>query len=277
LAGNAGLNGGIWTALRMSELIGLRHEAAKRLFEQVDHVVAVSEWVRELLVRSGVPVEKLTLSRQGLPYIATQSGDGGPPAAPASAASRLRFAFLGRLDPVKGVEILIDALRGVPKLAVSLDIYAVVQGPSARDMEARLLRKAAGDPRVRFLPPMAASEVVERLRAYDALLVPSQWLETGPLVVYEAFAAGVPVIGSNLGGIAELVKDGENGILVEPHSVSAWTGAITRLVENPDLPVRLKSGRRPVRTMEHAAADMQTVYEKVRTRFQDPSACGNAR
>jgi len=130
-------------------------------------------------------------------------------------------------------------------------------------MEARLLRKAVPDPRVRFLPPMAANEVVERLRDYDALLVPSQWLETGPLVVYEAFAAGIPVIGSNLGGIAELVTNGDNGILVEPHSdVSAWTRAITRFVENPDLPVQLKSRRRPVRTMEDAAADMQTVYEK---------------
>ena len=263
LAGDAGLKGGVWTALRMSELIGLRHQAAKGLFEQVDHVVAVAEWVRELLVRSGVPAEKITLSRQGLPYLATQSGDGGPSTPAASAARRLQFAFLGRLDPVKGVEILIDALRRVPRLAVSLDIYAVVQGPSARDMEARLLRKAAPDPRLRFLPPMAANEVVERLRDYDALLVPSQWLETGPLVVYEAFAAGIPVIGSNLGGIAELVTNGDNGILVEPHSdVSAWTRAITRFVENPDLPVQLKSRRRPVRTMEDAAADMQTVYEK---------------
>jgi glycosyltransferase involved in cell wall biosynthesis len=252
----------------MSELIRLRHRAASGLFEQVDHIVAVCEWVRELLIRNGVPAEKVTLSRQGLPHLAAQSVDAGEPAPAASAGPRLQFAFLGRLDRVKGVDILIDALRRVPQLAISLDVYAVVQGPSARDMEARLRRKAAGDPRIRFLPPLPASEVVERLRVYDALLVPSQWLETGPLVVYEAFAAGIPAIGSNLGGIAELVKDGENGLLVEPHSVSSWTKAIAGFVENPDLLARLRSWRRPVRTMEHAAADMQTVYEKLSNRVK---------
>jgi len=266
-AGNAGLSGGIWTALRMSELIRLHHQATRALVEQVDHVVAVAEWVRELLIRNGVPAEKITLSRQGLPYPA-RSGDSGPSTRPASAAPRLQLAFLGRLDPVKGVEILIDALGSVPQLAVSLDIYAVVQGPSAGDMEARLLRKAAADPRIRFLPPLAAKDVVERLQAYDALLVPSQWLETGPLVVYEAFAAGIPVIGSNLGGIAELVKDGENGILVEGHSVSAWTRAIASLVESPDLLEGLQSGRGQVRTMESAAADMRNVYAALSNRVR---------
>ena len=54
---------------------------------------------------------------------------------------------------------------------------------------------------------------METIRKYDALVVPSVWLETGPLVVLEAFAAGVPVIGSRLGGIAEMVRDGVDGLL----------------------------------------------------------------
>jgi glycosyltransferase involved in cell wall biosynthesis len=67
---------------------------------------------------------------------------------------------------------------------------------------------------------------VETIRKYDALVVPSVWLETGPLVVLEAFAAGVPVIGSRLGGIAEMVRDGEDGLLFEAGCPSKLASAI---------------------------------------------------
>ena len=71
-----------------------------------------------------------------------------------------------------------------------------------------LRRIASNDHRVRFLDAIPLGEIVSVLAQYDILVVPSQWLETGPLVVYEAFSAGIPVLGSRLGGIAELVRDG---------------------------------------------------------------------
>ena len=69
--------------------------------------------------------------------------------------------------------------------------------------------------RIRWLEPVKPEKVVETIGKYDALVVPSVCLETGPLVVLEAFAAGVPVIGSRLGGIAEMVRDGVDGLLFE--------------------------------------------------------------
>jgi glycosyltransferase involved in cell wall biosynthesis len=94
-------------------------------------------------------------------------------------------------------------------------------------------------------------------------VAPSQGLETGPLVVYEAFAAGTPVVGSNLGGIAELIRHEENGLLVEPASRPAWAGALRRLVENPQLLEQLRRGIGPVRTMRDVAGEMAPVYERV--------------
>ncbi len=102
-----------------------------------------------------------------------------------------------------------------------------------------------------------------RLRDYDLLVVPSQWLETGPLVVLEAFAAGIPVLGSRLGGIAELVKDGENGILVEADSVAAWAAALNRLSRESELLRRLRSGVRPPRTMADVAEEMLALYHSI--------------
>jgi glycosyltransferase involved in cell wall biosynthesis len=101
---------------------------------------------------------------------------------------------------------------------------------------------AEKDPRISFKFPVPAEKVVEILAEYDLLAVPSQCLETGPLVVLEAFAAGIPVIGSNLGGIAELVKHEVNGLLVEPNSVKAWCQQLQRLCQDTDLRMQLGAG-----------------------------------
>ena len=96
------------------------------------------------------------------------------------------------------------------------------------------------------------------LAQHDVLAVPSQCLETGPLVVLEAFAAGTPVIGANLGGIAELVTDGVDGLLVEP---AAWATTLQRCATDRDLLPRLRAGIRPPRTMATVADEMLALYE----------------
>jgi glycosyltransferase involved in cell wall biosynthesis len=90
--------------------------------------------------------------------------------------------------------------------------------------------------------------------------VPSRWLETGPLVVLEAKAVGLPIIGSNVGGIAELVREPEDGLLVPPDNVQAWGDAILRLMRCPSLSAR-RTGVK-VRTMGDVATDMSTTYRE---------------
>jgi len=94
--------------------------------------------------------------------------------------------------------------------------------------------------------------------------VPSQLLETGPLVVLESFAAGVPVIGSALGGIAEKVVGGVNGLLVSPHdSVQAWQDVLGRCAGDRALLQRLRTGIAPPRSLEAAAREMHELYTAV--------------
>jgi glycosyltransferase involved in cell wall biosynthesis len=254
--GAAGLSGGAWTALRMTELSRLRRRAASALFAESSRVVAVCEWVKELLQRNGVPEEKIALCRQGLAH---------PPRAretqPKATGLPLRIAFLGRLDAVKGLDILLDALQLAPDLPIALDIFAVSQSDIARRLKTALLARTGHDPRVTFHEPIAPHLVVERLLAYDALAVPSRWMETGPMVVYEAFAAGTPVVGSRLGGIAELVEHEKNGLLVAEPTAPAWAAALQRLVREPALLPALKRGIGPVRTMQDVAGEMRPVYE----------------
>lgn len=254
LLGSLGASGGLWTALRMTELIELRHAAFRALMREADHVVALCQWVKELLLRNGVPAEKVTVSRQGA----------APPPRPRhTSPDTLRLAFLGRLDPVKGAHLLVAALRGNPRLAVRLDIFGVAQGEADRAYGRRLARLASGDRRIAFHAPIPNGLVVERLQEYDVLAVPSQWLETGPIVALEAFAAGIPVVGSNLGGIAELVEHGVNGLLVDPASRDGWAQALARLAQDRGLAARLRAGVRPPRTMKHAADELMAVYHEV--------------
>ena len=234
-------SGGIWTALRMRELVEERHAATRAFLSEVDHIVAVCEWVRDVLLINGVPADKITLCRQGIERTAldedgrSKMEDGGAqmPSEGFTPERPLRLVFLGRLDPTKGVHVLIEAMRLGKDLPITLDIYGTAQGESGAAYAERLKKLVGDDQRIRFCPTLAADQVVRTLRHYDILAVPSQWLETGPLVVLEAFAAGIPVLGSNLGGIVELMSGRVNGFLVDAQKPTSWSTAIEELVSNP--------------------------------------------
>jgi glycosyltransferase involved in cell wall biosynthesis len=241
----------------MRELIALRHARFRDLMKEVDHVVAVCQWAKELLLRNGVPVQKVTVSRHGLPEqtVAHQPADS------LSGRERpLRVAFLGRLDPIKGTDLLIQAVLGIPDAPLQLDVFGIRQEASDGAYVCRVEALAARDPRIRLLAPLPSTKVVGLLRNYHLLAVPSRCLETGPLVVLEAFAAGIPVVGSDLGGIAELVRHGVNGLLVKPNSVHDWRRALVRLSEDRELLGRLRCGVRPPRSMEEVAGEMLDLY-----------------
>lgn len=257
--GAGGLAGGIWTALRMTELISLQHAAFRALMAEVDHVVALCQWVKELLLRNSVPEGKITISRQGLCQVDfSRSGPSGR-----QFGDRLRMIFLGRLDPTKGADILINAFRTAPEVAIDLDIYGVVQGEAGAAYLRKLKQCAEGDVRISFRDPVPARDVVSKMREYDLVAVPSQWLETGPMVVLEAFAAGVPVIGSDLGGIAELVTHGTDGLLVEPTAVADWANALRRISDHPALLGQLRSNIYPPRRISESARDMAELYQAI--------------
>jgi glycosyltransferase involved in cell wall biosynthesis len=255
--GAVGLKGGAWTALRMSELVLINHQSFHDLTDEVDHIIAVCDWVKNLLIINKVPQEKITVCRQGLcnypeEKIARIYRDQALP---------LKLVFLGRLDKTKGVHLLIQALAIIPSLSVTLDIYGISQSNECNSYQSELINLAQADQRIAFKAPISPTKVVSTLHKYDLLAVPSQWLETGPLVVLEAFAAGVPVLGSRLGGIAELVTDGMNGVLVDAFSLEAWATVIKNLCLDRVKLERLRSNISPPLTMAAVAKQMQSIYQ----------------
>jgi glycosyltransferase involved in cell wall biosynthesis len=122
---------------------------------------------------------------------------------------------------------------------------------------------AARDSRIRIAEPLSREAVPEALAGFDILAIPSQWLETGPIVALEAQAMGIPVLGSNLGGIAELVRHGIDGWLVPAKDVQAWAEAIATLAKDTDLLAFLRKGIQPVRTMDTVASEMVGLYKEI--------------
>jgi glycosyltransferase involved in cell wall biosynthesis len=224
-----------------------------------DRVVVVCQWLYDALAANGAPPGKLVLSRQGLPaaFLASAAGTA---ATPRSRKRPLRLVYVGRWDPIKGIDVIVRAIHALPwETGAQLTIHAVHGGAGDAAYEHRIRRIAKGDQRITFAGPLARSEIATALARHNALVVPSLLLETGPLVVLEAQAVGLYVMGSRLGGIAELVEEGPGGELIEAGSVHAWTEAIARLAERHEKgPIARQP--REVRTMSTVAEEMAEIY-----------------
>src|SRR5262249_16340755 len=156
--------------LRTTELFELRRDSVQSFLAGTDHIIAVCEWVKNILEANGVPSHKITLCRQGTknPWVSDIWDSDRPDA---RSGSPTRIPFLGRLHPTKGVHVLIEALRSLPKEALELAIYGLVQDESASQYERELRRMAADDKRIKFHPPVPAEDVIWTLQQYDLLAV----------------------------------------------------------------------------------------------------------
>jgi len=250
----------------MTALMERRLSDAKRLFETADLFVSLTPWVTQLLKANDVPPSRIVYSPHGT------TGD-RVPAGPRAPGNAIRLVHLGRLDPVKGTAILLRALAAAPDLPIMLDIFGIVQASAINALVETLRAMADADPRVTLRPAMPHDRVLSTLSEYDAVVVPSQWAETGPLVVLEAFASGVPVIGSALGGIADKIEHEQNGLLVSPfHSEAAWTAMLTRAAAQLDLLPRLRASVVPPRSMVDVGHEMRQAYEGLTARVAESLA-----
>jgi predicted SAM-dependent methyltransferase len=160
--------------------------------------------------------------------------DGEPPAGP------LRIGYIGTLMPHKGVHLLVDAAQAFRRDEIELHLFG--GGPDAyvdflKTIDMQRIATFHGAYRPDELPSVLAN--------VDVVCVPSVWEDCAPHVVQEALAAGCPVIGSNIGGIPDLVRNGVTGLLTPPREAGAIVEAIRRFVSDPGLLLRMRSAITP--------------------------------
>ncbi len=200
---------------------------------EADAVFAPSRFLADLFAQNGFPRERMTVVPYGL-----EPGRIVPIAAQRPRRP-LRLGFCGVLSPWKAPHLVVEAVRG-SSLAVDLQVHGRTAEPMFQDYIDRMRSAAAGDARIHFPGAYAAADAARVFADMDVLVVPSTWYENTPFVVLEAFAAGVPVIASDLGGLSEVVRNGENGLLFAAGDVAGLRAKIAEVAADPQWFAKLR-------------------------------------
>jgi glycosyltransferase involved in cell wall biosynthesis len=219
----------------------MTHRAVGTWRHHVDRFVVLNTFARDIFIRGGIPADKLWIKPNFSP------DHGRRHSAPSSSRTVL---FVGRTDRLKGLGVLLDAWSLTRP--GDLQLVIVGDGPERDRYEHR------GIPGVRFVGRQPAGSVREWMQSSRALVFPSLLYEGQPMVVLEAFAAGLPVIAAEHGGNVELVGQFGERWLAAPADVHAWSRAIQSLQHDDGI--------------DATGAHVRAVYEES---YSEPAALGN--
>jgi len=166
------------------------------------------------------------------------------------------LGFLGRLVEQKNPLLLLDVLAALRHEGWRLAIIG--DGPLSGELRRRAAALALTD-RVEFVGSLPRARALERLRTVDALLMPSLW-EGMPMAALEAMAMGVPVVASAVGGLREMIDDGQSGFLIGGRDPGRYAAAVRRLSADPAQRACIIARARQVVTERFAWAAAQEVY-----------------
>jgi phosphatidylinositol alpha-mannosyltransferase len=198
------------------------------------------------IVPNGVDVDRFARPDPGVPEL--------PPGR--------RVLWVHRLDPQKGFPV---AVRAFGRLAAELADVSLVVAGDGRDRDAVELLPRADRDRVVMLGSVAHDRLPSYLSGADAFVAAATGQESFGISLVEAMAAGVPVVATDIDGYREVVRDGEDGLLVPPGDPNALALALRRVLEDPELAAALRrAGRERARTYswDAVAPRLEAVYAR---------------
>ena len=213
--------------------------------------LALTEFARSTFVAAGLPSSAILVRPNA-------TADPGPRRVPPSASRTV--LWVGRLVPEKGVDTLLEAWRHRsrhPDPDRDLELVIVGDGPQ------RAVLERAAPPGVRLIGAQPPERVRDLLLAARALVFPSRWYEGQPMAVLEAFAAGLPVLAADLGGLGETVAPLGRRWLLPPGDAAAWARGLGRLSDDAELDaagVRARGVYEQRHTPQGAVASLEHAY-----------------
>jgi len=223
----------------------------RRIFQDADLFLAPSEFLRRRYVSCGIPEEKIVYARYGMRRFAREpQGDGG---------NRIRFGYIGAFHAHKGVELLLRAFEGLGGRA-ELHIHGSAFGSPISESYWKRIHQEHGT-NVVFHGAYDNQRIGALLASLDVVVVPSLWYENSPLTIQEAFIGGVPVITSDQGGMAELVRDGVDGLHFKLGSVEDLRAKLAWLIDHPEALDRFRRQIPEVPDIDQQAAGVRARYE----------------
>lgn len=193
---------------------------------RIDRVIAPSRFMRSKLIEGGWPEDKVVfLQNFADDAILDRAANAG---ADATDRENPYLLFFGRLSVEKGVDTLLRAFDAtLPSLPQNMRLVVVGDGPDAADFKA-LASSLGCASRIEFAGYQTGGALQAYVERASLAIASSRWRENMPYSIVEALAAGTPVIGTNIGGIPELVDEGKTGFICEPGDVSSMADAISR-------------------------------------------------
>ena len=234
---------------------------------EVDLFIAPSKFLRQQFIDFGIDPDRIRFSDYGF----VDEGYRDHPRVP---SDNVRFGFVGTLVEFKGAHLILEAFRDLPETGVELDIYGDLKTfpPYTERLE-----ELADRPGCRLQGRFENHRVAEILASIDVLIVPSLWFENSPLTIHEAFLAGIPVITSRLGGMADLVQHEKNGLLFERGDAKSLAEQMRRLTEDRALLEKLTAGVTEVKAIEDDARDHEKIYAELIAARNGKAGVGSGR
>jgi glycosyltransferase involved in cell wall biosynthesis len=205
----------------------------KRVVAATDMFVALSKWYKNVLIENGFPNKKVRLLMTTPAQLESNKIT--------KRGNKLRLIFMGRQIEDKGLHTLLEAVKKINPVQLELHLAGKVYQNTLKE-EVTLLQTNG----INIIQhgEMPHAELMSVLSRMDVLCLPSNCMEMAPLVIQEGFARGVPAIGSNLGGIADAIQPGVNGLLFEVNNAEDLAKQILTLVTDPALLEKLKQSCR---------------------------------
>ena len=247
-------------------LPGWAQRWVRNTFGSATRVVVLARFWRTYVEDSlGVPPERVSVLPNAAPAAAAHGRVGG-------SSRPTHLVFLGRLGPRKGVPELLDALAD-PRVR-KREWRATLAGDGDVSHYRARAAELGLEGRITFPGWVDTAAVGELLADSHVLVLPSH-AEGSPISVLEAFAAGIPVVCTPVGGLAEVVIDQENGLLVPPGAVRELADALLRMLDDEGLRARLAAGASDAwkrnHTIEGYAGRLMLEWQQAARRTPPPA------
>jgi glycogen synthase len=233
-----------WKADQLGTGYAVSSWAERLAVERAERVIAVSARMRaDIMIHFRVDPDRVVVIHNGVDaeaFARTERRD---------ALARHRVPepyalFVGRISEQKGIFDLLEAADALPE---GMALVLCASSPDTPELEARLAAAVVGRPRIRWINAMLPIDEVVQLYSHAAVFVCPSIYEPFGLINLEAMACGTPVVATRVGGIPEVVVDGETGLLVEPGDPAALAAALRRVLDDPTRAARMgEAGRRRV-------------------------------
>jgi len=239
----------------------LRKTYISRFLDLVDQFISPSAFLADRYVKWGVPAAKMAVL-ENVTAPAESTGE----SVPRSEDKILRVGFFGQISFLKGIHVALDAARILEDEEVrdiQIEIHGDYMGQPEEFQKDFLERLDKAGRNVRYHGPYDNRRVDQLMRGFDVILVPSIWWENSPVVIQEALRNRRPILCSNVGGMAEKVRDGKDGFHFAVGSAIELAALLGDLAKDREKLKRVAREMRPAEPPERAVERHVELYERL--------------